>query len=82
MPTMNTFTLTELRYALWIELNSARFARLSRSGRARNNFWRRVKRELQAAGLSELTEQAFAQIDALAQLKRNALNQVYLAHAR
>jgi hypothetical protein len=26
MPTMNTFTLTELRYASWIELNSARFA--------------------------------------------------------
>jgi len=81
MPTVNTLTVTELRYASWIELNSARFARMSRSGGARNNFRRRVKRELQAAGLSALTEQAFAQIDDLAELKRNALNRVYLAHA-
>ena len=81
MPTMNTFTLTELRYASWIELNSARLARISRSGRARNNFWRRIVRELHGAGLSVLTEQAFAKIDDLAELKRNAINTVYLAHA-
>ena len=82
MPTMNTFTPTELPYAVWIERNSARLARMSRSGRARHNFWRRIVRELHGAGLSELTEQAFTKIDDLAELKRNAMNTVYLAHAR
>jgi hypothetical protein len=73
-------TFTELRYASWIELNSARLARMSQSGVARNNFWRRIKRELQAAGSSSLTEQAFEQIADLAALKRNVRNAVYLMH--
>lgn len=61
--------LSELTYTTWLDEQAKRYV-LIKTGNGRASFWRRIRREMTAAGMMELHQSAKSQIIDLASFLR------------